>query len=409
VSNTLVIQEKKSISEYCKQISAFFAIGLGAAIPITTTVMEICFWGAVIFAILAGNWREKYLIIRNNRIAFMFVLMFLVFLLGVSYTQVPKLEAFDVVGKYFRLLLAISLFAVFADEKVRRYAFNSFLISVTVVLILSYIKTFTGNHLTFNDHEGQTGVFRDYIFTGLMFAFAAYCYGLLSFERPKWRWLFGILFILAVYNVFFINIGRTNYFVLMALLCLLAWQKFHWRGILGAFLISLALFSGASLFSANFKERLAMAHSDVRQYHKGNEDTSIGLRMNFYKYTFQLIYQHPFVGGGTGSFGQRYAALMGPNIPKSDDPHNDYLNVTVQLGMMGLAVLLLLYYFNWRESFRLPQERQYLAQAILITFLIGGLFNTWVRGLLELAFYIFFMTLVFGGLGIENQTETKST
>jgi hypothetical protein len=57
--------------------------------------------------------------------------------------------------------------------------------------------------------------------------------------KNAWRCLCVVLFLLAAYDVLFINLGRSGYVVLFSLLLLLASQQFAWKGLLAGLVISI--------------------------------------------------------------------------------------------------------------------------------------------------------------------------
>ncbi|MDQ8039948.1 MAG: hypothetical protein REH83_06025, partial [Rickettsiella sp.] len=203
----------KNFFNYLSQI---FAIITGFVLPLSTAALEIFFIASVFCSLFAGDWEEKYKILCTNRIALMFIIFFSLFVIGLSYTSASQLEAFHILLKYSKFLLGFFLFSVFLSEKVAFYAVCAFLLATTITLVLSFIKFFTGWDIL-HRFGSDSGIFKDHIFTGFLLAFASYCYGLIAFSSKKWR-LFAIcLWLLAIYNVLFINMGRSGYIVFFSL------------------------------------------------------------------------------------------------------------------------------------------------------------------------------------------------
>ncbi|MES2998366.1 MAG: O-antigen ligase family protein [Pseudomonadota bacterium] len=375
-----------------KHVSQIFAIITALVLPLSTAALEVFFTASILCCLCAGEWRKQYEILRMNPLAFMFLVFFALFVVGLSYTEAPLPAALHTLLKYSKFLFGFFLFSIFADEKTARYASFSFLVAVTLTLLLSYCKFFAAYDFL-RKFPNDSGVFKDHIFTGFILAFGSYCYALIAFSEKKWRLTAIVLFLLAVYDVLFINMGRSGYIVFISLFLLLGWQQFHWKGFAVALVITIFLVASTLYFSANFDDRLSITQHDIQQYDKGTMDTSIGLRLSFYKNSLQLLRQHPWIGTGTGGFAQAYAKVEDRWM--TTNPHNEYLNIAVQFGLLGIIVLLSLFFIHWHESFRLATMRKNFAQAVLVSIAVGSLFNSWLMDVTQGCFYVFFTVLAF--------------
>jgi O-antigen ligase len=396
-----------TIKNFFKNLSQIFAIITAFVLPLSTAALMSFFLATVFCTLLAGDWQEKYLILRRNPLALMFILFFSLFLVGLSYTTVPPPDALHTLIKYSKFLLGFFLFSTFQHEKTVVYAFTAFLFTATITLLFSLLKFFADWDLL-HRFISDSGVFKDHIFTGFLLAFSSYCYAVLAFSVKKgWRCFFILLFLVAVYDVLFINLGRSGYVVLFSLLLLLAWQQFSWKGLFTGILVSIFLLSGLFFLPANFKDRLSLVHREINQYHHGNFDTSVGLRLEFYKNSLKLLAKHPWIGTGTGSFSQNYFNLAEDKQFATQNPHNEYLNIAVQFGLVGVVVLLALFFVHWRQSFHLIGIRRRFAQAVLTTIVVGSVFNSWLMDVSQGCFYVFFTALLLANLPPSSQPLCK--
>lgn len=397
-ANAVVLKTTK-FTCYSKYLSQVFAIVTAFVLPLTTAALEVFLIATVIFSLLAGNWREKYTILRTNPVALMFLVFFSLPVIGIFYTSASQLDVVHSLLKYSKFLFGFFLFSVFLDERTAHYAIVAFLLAATLTLLLSFVKFFTGWDLL-HRFGSDSGIFKDHIFTGFLLAFTSYCYGLLAFSRNAWRWAFALLFFLAAFNVLFINVGRSGYLVFFSLLCLLSWQQWRWKGLAKFFLLAIFLLASIFLFKNNFRSSFLTTQSEIQKYDRGKINTSSGLRLSFYKNSLTLLRQHPWLGTGTGSFTQVYSQQAKDHSINTHNPHNEYLNIGVQFGALGIITLLALFWIHWYESFRLAPIRKNFAQAVLISIAVGSLFNSWFMDVTQGCFYIFFTALVFSRLSI---------
>ena len=104
-------------------------------------------------------------------------------------------------------------------------------------------------------------------------------------------------------------------------------------------------------------------------------------------------------GAGTGSFPSAYAEVnAGRHINESANPHNEYLLIAAQTGMIGLAALLYLFYTQWRLAARLEPFYRDLARGLVITFALGCLFNSLLLDHTEGLFFAWMTGLCFATL-----------
>lgn len=398
---------RRSLKDYFRGLSRIFVVLTAFVLPISTAALMIFFSATVLCCLLAGNWNEKFLILRYNPMALMFILFFALFLIGLSYTTAQWPIALHTITKYSKFLLGFFLFSTFRHEKTAYFALIAFLCAASLTLLFSLIKYF--GHWDFLHRFGSdSGVFKDHIFTGFLLAFSSYCFALIAFSmKSVWRWLFAVLFLLAVYDVLFINISRSGYVVLFSLLLLLTNQQFGWKGLLMGILISIFLCGGLLFLPVNFKERFNLVQSEIMQYEHGSFDTSVGLRLEFYHNSIKLLKKHPWIGTGTGSFAQNYLAITPDKQFATQNPHNEYLNIAVQFGLLGLVILLSMFIVHAWTSFRLQGLRQYFAQAVLLSIAVGALFNSWLMDVTQGCFYVIFTALLFAELSYQSK-ENRS-
>jgi O-antigen ligase len=83
--------------------------------------------------------------------------------------------------------------------------------------------------------------------------------------------------------------------------------------------------------------------SDYQLYHERNEPTSLGLRLVFWEKSLRFISEAPIFGHGTGSirglFEEAAINQSGADAEVIGNPHNQTLNVAIQWGAIGVALL----------------------------------------------------------------------
>ena len=121
------------------------------------------------------------------------------------------------------------------------------------------------------------------------------------------------------------------------------------------------------------------------------------VRMQFATTSLSLISAHPLLGVGTGGFEVAYRAAMPEGNVVANNPHNQYLLTTVQLGLIGLLVLLALFSVLWRVSGHFEFTDRLLAHGVLLAYLVGNLFNSFLYDHSEALFFAWAIGLIFCG------------
>jgi O-antigen ligase len=120
-------------------------------------------------------------------------------------------------------------------------------------------------------------------------------------------------------------------------------------------------------------------------------------RMELFYHTIGIIQEHPLMGVGTGGFVHAYAARVQKiGVPVPTHPHNQYLLVMVQVGFVGLCLLLWLFVRQWRSA-SLAHDATYrlLARGLVVTIAITCLFQPALNDHTEKLFYCLFSGLLY--------------
>ena len=150
-----------------------------------------------------------------------------------------------------------------------------------------------------------------------------------------------------------------------------------------------------------FRDRVLATVQEVQQWRADDvSTTSSGLRLEFYTNTLSIIAAHPLTGVGTGGFSKAYAQqVQGSGKSETHNPHNEFLHIAVQIGIIGLLVLIALFWRQWRDAKYLdtPME-QALARGLVLTMLLGCMVNSLLLDHAEGLFYAWLSGLLYGGL-----------
>lgn len=375
------------------------------AIPMSTAVMSLATALLFLFWILSGNFGQKLKTIGQSPIALWALGLFLLLAIGLSYTSAESEAALSTFGKYKKLLFVPIIISLMYSEQWRRSAIYAFAIAMTITLIMSYLKYFGMLSLTGSTGEEYT-VFKGRIAHGIFMAFYFYLMVQFAIYHKYWRWLFSILALLACYNLLFLNIGRSGYVVFVCLMFFLFYQRFSWRGLVGAFLVLTSLMTLAFFTSDDFQSRITESVNDIRIHMPGEYDHYSGLRyrLEYYQTTIKVIKKNLLIGHGTGSLATEFKIIADQeDLRTTDNPHNEFMMITSQIGLIGLFVLCGMLYFQWRASLSLDVEYRYILQGVLVTMISGSMMNSLLLDSGEGKFYVILVAILLSTPILKNQ------
>ncbi len=118
---------------------------------------------------------------------------------------------------------------------------------------------------------------------------------------------------------------------------------------------------------------------DYRIYKERNIPTSIGLRLEFWQKSLRFFSEAPIFGHGTGSiralFEEAAVDQFGAAAEVVGNPHNQTLNVAIQWGLIGIAVL----YAMWLVHlllFRGDDLAAWIGLLVVVQNIFTSLFNS---------------------------------
>jgi O-antigen ligase len=369
---------------------------IGLAIPISTAATNVLCPLAILLLLAEGQYKQKFNTLSQHPLAVIALLLFAIMSLGILYTPVSWAEAGRMLDKYRELLYIPLFILLFNDEEHRRWGWYAFLGAMGITLLLSYLMTLTGWSIGKGTPQNAF-VFKNYITQGLLLALAAYFLAVYAWQQQRWYWLLMVL--LALYNILFLSEGRTGYLIVFCLILLFAYQTYRFRGLIFGSLLLILLSGLIYSYSAVVKQRVDKASANLHHYQQGETDTSVGLRLEFYKNSLVLIAQQPLWGHGTGSFQYKYQQLAEQQgIIATTNPHNEYLMIGVQWGLIGMGLFLYLLYQLRLLAADLPLPQRWMVQGLVVTIAVGCLVNSLLLDTTEGHLFAYLIGVFMGGL-----------
>lgn len=400
-----------------QSLNGWCAIAIGASIP-ASIALDNLLLGIVVLTWLAGlQYQKKLALAWTNPVYRAALLFFMVLLLGTAFGQAAPGDAKLYLSKYMDLALIPVLGFAFAFTGNRKAALLLLAGSLATILLISCaLKTGLISPLPWFrvTPESPFVVFKLRLTHNILMAFAAFLFTWLSCcarsSRARYAW--GILGALAVLNITLVVEGATGYLALIMLWILFGWQRAGFRGLALAVACIVGMVALLSVIPGPFKSRVQQITQEMHQERVDRPaSTSTGYRMEFYRNTLALIQKNPLFGTGTGSFPAVYAEqVKDTGRVASKNPHNEFMLITVQTGLVGLAALLWLFWQQWRYSRQLPTplERN-LAQGLVLMMILICMLNSSLLDHTEGLLFAWMTALLYGGLESARPTSAAAT
>jgi O-antigen ligase len=154
--------------------------------------------------------------------------------------------------------------------------------------------------------------------------------------------------------------GSRGGWITIPIFAILLGCQFHWfahKKRLWIAALAIVVCSAALLSTERVERRLEDATTDFSALHHGDENTSVGLRLQLWQASFRLFAEHPVYGVGKGKLERALGDLAAHGQASTEivneRAHSDFFSTIAETGAIG-AVCLLIFYFGltvhfWRE------------------------------------------------------------
>jgi hypothetical protein len=212
---------------------------------------------------------------------------------------------------------------------------------------------------------------------------------------------------LVIYIVFF-TIGRSGYLAMLVILIFMALKyikvsnilKYHksWLMIAAVAFLAVILLMSSKTSSDRISQAIVELHQSDKNANE-NVVTSIGQRVIFWKNTIEMIPKYFLLGAGTGAFKAAYteqvADKTGLVAAITQDPHNQYLKILIEQGILGL-VLFLFMIVRTLVGTNPENENYLLGSAVIFIWILTSCFNAHFSTFME-------GTFIWGWMGLMNR------
>lgn len=401
-----------SINSYLLMLTAFF-------LPLTV-------FGGNLFAVLIfllwlvkADFKTDFYRLKDNKLVIAVLLYLLVHVVALLWTA--DIESGLWTLKKQLKFLFIPIFMLFVKREHVKYYILAFLASMSLSEIWSYgiffqlLPLYGGatlidpiplmSHITYNP------------FLAIAIYLLSY-YVLFDHSINRSKKVIYSFFIITMSINMFITGGRTGQVMYFAMLVVLIFQYFPKNAFKASSASLFVLVITSSTFYLNskiFSDRVDSAVTELSDY-KNHTYSSTGMRISSAINSWSIIKEHPVIGVGTGDYKNEFIKASIKNNLKLEDklvihnPHNMYVLILVQFGLLGLAAMLYLFYAQIKIAINSNEEFvKKIGIALPLLYLLIMLSDSYLMVHMTGLLFIFISSFVYKDYEADKQYRLKKT
>jgi len=360
-------------------------IGYAFCLPISKAGVNFFEISMLLLWVFQGDWRSKFLLYKKNLLIIGMVLLITFSLFSVVWGSDVKF-VLNYVAKYRHFLIILVIFSSLQKEYIHKI-FSGFLLGMFFSEIISYGIFFEFWHYK-NVLPSDPTPFMSHTDYSIYLAFTSILLMTRFLDKNETNLKLKVgylLFFLSSTSNLFVNGGRTGqvtFVVLVFTSFIMSLQSKLKAVVLSLILISV-IFMLAFRYSPNFHNRFNQGKTEIIKLYNDNDYRgSFATRYLLWKVGLLSFKDHFLIGTGIGNDmkdANLYAEKLGVHADRKwdlreyGDHHNTFITLAVQLGIFGLAIIILIFYALFRLRFE-----SYYYKILNITFVVG--FFLWSFG-----------------------------
>ena len=385
----------------------YFIILYAFCLPISRAGISLSIVLIFLFWILEADFKKKYFEIKNNYFILAIFIFIIYSLIAVLWSS-DKIFALEYVKKYYHFLIIPIIFTSLKKEYIDK-VFSAFLLGMLISEITSYGIFFElwrkegispNDPSPFMDHSNYS--------TYLAFTVFILMHKIIHTDDLKWKLAYSIFFLFSTSNLF-LNGGRTGQFSFLITLCVIGFLNFKNKLKAVVLFISLGttIFVSAYNLSPVFKDRFDYFLHDVEvMINEKDFSNSFSLRVALWISGLEASKHNLIFGSGIGDERENANYILQKfnisndnfkqDTENSIDFHNMYVQYIVQLGIVGLIIILLIFYLLFKLDIRDKVYRNLLIIFLILYFchsMLGNSFHINQSMVLFVLFSSIFITI----------------
>ncbi len=377
-----------------------FLIPLSRAGIIITTILIIISW------IVEGDIKTKSKLILSNRFILSILSLFGLIFISVLWVEPQNYHLwFSYMNKFWYFLPLLALYTSIKKEFIDKIIY-SFLVGMIISLFFSY-------GVLLDIVEGRSAVsffMTNYIMYGIFLSISALYFIILAINHidNRFKIIYITLSILFVY-ILFLNEARTGHFsfIIGIFVIGIIYRKQNLKTVISLLIFAILSTTIIYKFNNNFQNRVEAIDDNIEKISNDNLCNSIGGRVVTWQIAYDILQSEPIFGMGTGDHLIYLKDSMDIKLPnckgmtdRIDYFHSQYIEIFAQNGLVGLFLLLSIFYYLWRVEIK-NSNLKYLKYILITLFLAIFLADVPFRKQFAIALFVLISGLILAQNRIE--------
>jgi O-antigen ligase len=359
--------------------SHYFAIIAAIAAPAFTAVTSIACVAMLVTWLMSGQALQSLKTSLQQPVGKVLLLFFAWLVVSSFYADTGWSEKITTLSSWKKLVYTFILLGFFYQNEWKTRFVYWYLTIMSIAALVVTPLWLLGVDIK---GRGIGIVMTNYSAQSLAFVAAILCCIFLFKEtiNPQKKRILIALIALFLFNIFFVSPSRSGYLALPVAIVFAFINLYGYKKIPHILAVTLAALAIVITTSSTLQQRIKLGWTEKSQYQTSKEITSIGVRMIFAQNTWELIQQKPLLGYGTSSFKAVYSSHAAGKYQDwrggpASDPHNQYLFILLENGIVGL-ILFLSYIYTAIKQGLTQQPYGALAASLLVAIATISLFNS---------------------------------
>jgi O-antigen ligase len=385
------------IYQYLLIVAFFF-------LPLAVSPNNLAIWLIMIIWFLSGNYKNKFNQVFQHKLALASMVFFGMHTVALLWTE-DFSWGLEIIRKMLPFLIVLPILLTITRKENIKFYIGAFLLAISISEAISYLIWFEviEPFKYAKGAENPTALVSHISYNPLL-AFAIYLVAHKIFLEKKnnsFETTLYSFFLITMSINMFITGGRAGQVMFFAGIIIIIFQYLRNSKLKAAITSSILIFviaTAAFNFSPIFKSRAISAVEDIVNF-DGNSNTSLGQRATFAINSFELFKRSPLFGIGTGDFPNEYKKINlinSPNVINTVQPHNMYVLVLSQLGLLGLVSFLMIFYYQFLTAINAKNSLvRDIGVALPLLFLLIMLSDSYLLGHYTGNLFILFSSFIY--------------
>lgn len=343
--NTVAIN---SLEDIQIKIAQWIAAGLTIALFFSAPAVNILEGLLILSVISSKTLRNRLIQALKSPLCIAALIFYAIIIIAAIYSIAPSNEAWSMVNGWRKIIILPFAYAALFKTASKDLLLKTFLTTSIACLAWSFLSYNFPETFFYTTSAGI--IIKNHATQGMFFGIAILiCLSMAS----KWSFFHIKSIALCLTGlIFFINIltvthGRSGYVI--TFICLISFLIYQTRNLspkkrILVLIASVVMATGLFATAEKSRNRIFEGIQEMTQPRSSGDPGSMGVRTYWWKHSIEMIQKNPVLGIGTGAFAagldNEIKDLTGPAAKKTNDPHNQFLKILVEQGVIGFLALL---------------------------------------------------------------------